>query len=151
MKQQRAAGNIWFGQRFSTHGLAAVFAARPDLLDAWLTPILEDNHPDHLRAVTLARSFYESTCRVLLHVDPSRGARLYTALRDAPALTSTLVGFARLDDLDLSLFGAPESEPVVAAWQGRLDQARSDADLLAISNSRSARNGVAVAGTNHPP
>lgn len=44
LKQQRSAGNIWFGQRFSTHGLASVFAARPDLLDAWLRLILEGLH-----------------------------------------------------------------------------------------------------------
>ena len=133
LAQQRAVGNIWFGQRFSTHGLASVCAVRPDLLDSWLAPILEHQHPDHLRALSLARSFYESLCSVLLHADPRLGVRVYTALRDQSEPTSTRVGFARLHYLDISLFQSSESEPIVAAWQARLDQARSDADLLAIS------------------
>jgi hypothetical protein len=133
LDQQRSDGNIWFANRLSTSGLAAVCAARPDLLDSWLAPILQPDHRDHIRAVSLMRSFYEALCLVLLEAKPHLGVRLDAALRDEPEITSVHVGIARLHYLDVALFGAPESEPTVGAWETRLGRARCDADLLTIS------------------
>lgn len=131
--EQRDAGNIWFGRRFATDGLAAVCAARQDRVAAWLKPVLEGDYAQRSRALMLARSFYESVCDVLLQVNPGLGVSLYTALRDTGALTRTRLGFASLDLIDVSLFSAPQSEQLVEAWQVRFERARSDADLLELS------------------
>jgi hypothetical protein len=89
LSEQREAGNIWFGRRFETAGLAAACAARPDLAGAWLAPVLNPEHPSHVRALLLARSFYESLCSVLLSTQPTVGVPLYFALKDARELTIT--------------------------------------------------------------
>jgi hypothetical protein len=78
-----------------------------------------------------------------LSTQPTVGVPLYFALKDARELTVTSVGFARLNLLDLALFAAPDTAELRVAWERRLNQARSDADLLEVVVTASLENGSA--------
>ena len=132
LARQRAAGNLWFGQRFEIAGLAEVVQARPDLLEQWL-----GDNEDVTKRMWLARSFYEALCEVLLTCHPARGADLYQRLQQ-PGATRFADRRTNIPILEYALFDAPESTATRALWNARLESAKTDRDLLHLALLASA-------------
>ncbi|MBN1458946.1 MAG: NACHT domain-containing protein [Armatimonadetes bacterium] len=126
--EQREVGNTWFSEYFYPEGLAVVIAARPDLLDKWLS---EAEAPDRgTRRLLLGRRFYESLCEVLFTSRPRDAARLYWRLWDTPGGVGTVIEGLKIPTLECALFAAPDSQPVREIWGRRLSLCISDSEIL---------------------
>lgn len=129
--QQTKSGNLWFAQRFSPDSLDAVVLTRPDLVTEWLGGSdTQMNIPQSL--LVKGRAFYEALCSVLLRVDPGKGVQLYQMLQGVELGVRFLREGTQIPLLDYTLFGTAAAEPVVKAWERRLDQCRTDRELLEV-------------------
>lgn len=132
LREQRAAGNEWFGRRFNRSGLAAVVNTRPDLVAKWITP--DPVNPERWnRHLWLGRSFYETLCEVLLEQNPVAGADLYQTLQTRNPAVRIVDDATGIAMLDYALFCAPPTPPVLRLWNHRLEGARTDKDLLELA------------------
>ena len=132
LSKQRKAHNLWFAQRFGTDCLAEVIASRPELVCKWIGDPIGQGESITPR-IWLARSFYEALCEVLLTLEPRTGVELYRVLQLHSGATRFVQHGTDIELLDYALFAAKECEEVRALWDSRLEQARSDRDLLVVA------------------
>ena len=122
VERQRRSGNVWFGRVFYTNAFSDVVKLRPDLVDRWL------NADGNL--LRLASTFYEALCSVLLREAPEKGIDLYRRLKEEEL--PVRVGAHGIERLDFFLFKAPQKLVILQEWERRLDECRTDRELLEL-------------------
>jgi hypothetical protein len=132
LEEQIEAGNVWFAREFSIETLDEVVMLRPDLVDRWLAPIINDE-PIARKLLILARSFYESLCEILLNISPEKGIRLYRQLTDKGSAMRFLASGTRIPIIHYALFRSKPVEPILEAWDSRLKDCKTDRELLEIA------------------
>ena len=141
IKQQTQAGNNWFSSSFSSQGLELVAQQRPDLVDIWLSGIMDGSLAAKQRLMK-GSSFYEALCRVLFPIDPPKGLHLYQHLTEAHAGINFVVSGTGIPVLYYALFDAPDVSAVRKAWDQYLQQCKTDKDLSDLVIVALAGNGI---------
>lgn len=129
IEQQNSAGNIWFAQRIFPNALEQIITSHPHLVKQWLDPVLNDTTVKE-RYLCLGYSFYEALCTVLLRIDPPKGVSLYLQLQSSAIKTDIRDEHSNIKLLDYALFQALPSEDVKHTWQRKLEECKSDSELL---------------------
>uniref|UniRef100_B8HS68 NACHT domain-containing protein n=1 Tax=Cyanothece sp. (strain PCC 7425 / ATCC 29141) TaxID=395961 RepID=B8HS68_CYAP4 len=132
IKQQIAAGNIWFAQRVFVNTLCRIISSYPHLMEQWLNPVLT-GASEGRRYLCLGYSFYEALCTVLLQIDPTRGLLLYWRLQNSEIKTDIRDEHSDIRLLDYALFQTHPSEDIKHAWQRKLGECKTDGELLEIA------------------
>ncbi len=130
-REQTEAGNFWFAHQFSTDALDDVIVERPDLVEQWLKPILQEER-NATRLLALGRSFYEALVEVLLDRMPEKGVLLYRKLNANTNAMHFLTAGTRIPLIDYALFRSSPVDVVLDAWNGRLKRCKTDRELLEI-------------------
>ncbi len=137
--EQKKAGNHWFGRRFDTIALKEVVDQRPDLLHKWLDEVYSNSHRGR-RLLKLGRSFYEALCSVFLQKSADEGIRLYWELKNHTSLN--IIDYqSEIGVLDIELFKATKADSIESAWAQRLEQCKSDRELLEVAITAQMGNG----------
>ena len=131
LRQQWEVGNIWFGQRFAHEGLSEVLCQRPDLLERWSKPLLEQCSASEPYP-RLVSSFYEALARAALEVNPRIGAKLIQSLESAEGTIQTVWAETKHRVLDFWLFRCEPSLEREDVWRERFKTRRSDAELFSL-------------------
>ncbi len=129
LREQIGKGHFWMVSSFYSPVLAEIAASTPELLDAFILPVLKGND-DSLRRIFFNRGLYEALTKALLIAQPEAGAKLYRILKHLASrirFTATETG---CDIIDHYLFSAPSHPAIVDLWNEWGDKVASDADLL---------------------
>jgi hypothetical protein len=131
IQQQAAAGNQWFAHRFFPDALDCVLHIRPDLVDQWVTNMLKEQ-PEAVHRLHVSSTFFEALCEMLLQTEPQLGLRLYWRLQSISLYVFTRDSNSHIRWLDYALFRAPATVDVQQAWEQRLEQCKTDQELLEV-------------------
>jgi hypothetical protein len=138
--QQHSAGNILFGQEFHTYGLDQIVNQRPDLVTGWLSRI-DPNTREGRAFISRASSFCDALCTVLLREQVEAGIELYWKLQESLTRIRVIDHYTQVDLLDFALFDVTASESIMRAWQRKLEESYSDAELLRVAMLAQHGNG----------
>jgi len=132
IEQQHAAGNLWFGREFRIDTLDQVIKERPDLVDEWIAKC-SPLDPAASHYIHYGNSFYAELCCCLLLHQIEKGLLLYWRLQESLARIRVIDGRTKIDLLDFSLFKSPMHPESEKAWQQKLEQCRTDQELMTVA------------------
>ena len=126
--EARRTGAPLYLVNFKAEDFDVVLKQCPEAVDSWLEGL--DSSADFVRRVRLAEGFFVALCEALLKEDPSRGVRLWRALRTC--LATRFISNIGIDRLLHAVFSAPscpQTDAVLEEIFG-IDESRTDADLM---------------------
>jgi hypothetical protein len=140
IKQQTEVGNVWFAECFFSYALNQIIDERPDLVNQWLKVVFEGNS-NGKKHLSLASSFYEALCAVLLKVYHKKSICLYWRIQEIEARIHVRDEYLEVELLDYAFFQAPPNEDIKNAWSKKLEQCKTDKELLIIAILAQLGNG----------
>ena len=133
VKEQENNGNFWFAKRFFTHALEPILSERSDLVKQWLEAIFSEN-PEERQHLPLVSSFYEALCEVLLkQANPDQGIQLYWQIQKLERRIRIEDKHSEFELLDYALFKAACVDSTQQAWRTKLEQCKTDRELLKLA------------------
>lgn len=132
IEQQKAAGNIWFGQWLPPESLKEVIEQHPDLVAEWVRAVLEDGS-DGMRYLNQTGSFYTALCLALLGRSQDSGVALYWRLQEAGTRVHVIDRDTEIEEVDFALFNASPTDTIQSAWERKLRQCSTDQELLKVT------------------
>ncbi|MEQ9358424.1 hypothetical protein [Coleofasciculus chthonoplastes] len=141
VRKQENDGNFWFAKRFFPHALEQILSERSDLVEQWLQAIFTDDI-EKIQQLHLVSSFYEALCEVLLkQPNPDKGIQLYWQLQKLERRIGIEDKHSGFEFLDYALFQSPCVDSTKQAWRTKLEQCKTDRELLELAILAQSGNG----------
>ncbi|MEQ9625642.1 hypothetical protein [Coleofasciculus chthonoplastes] len=141
VEKQEINGNTWFAKRFFTNALEQIVIEHSDLVEQWLEAISTDN-PEEIQQLHLVSSFYEALCEVLLkQPNPDKGIQLYWQIQKLERRIGIEDKHSGFEFLDYALFQAACVDSTKQAWRTKLEQCKTDRELLELAILAQSGNG----------
>jgi hypothetical protein len=127
----KSGANLYLA-KMKAEDFEPVLQLSQDIVDLWIEGFTEIT-AGFRRRVHLAESAFLAICEALLAHDPSRGTRLWRALR--ATVTTRYIGAAGVEDLLHMVFRVPDSPAVIALWEELvgLEYCNTDQDLFDVA------------------
>nr|MDJ0681385.1 hypothetical protein [Xenococcaceae cyanobacterium MO_167.B52] len=129
VEEQNFQGNCFFVNKIPKNVLLEVIRQNPDLIEKWLGYI--ENDPSQ-KLAHICRVFYENLCAVLIVNCHEQAIDLYKILKKIESKIVLLDAKTRIRYLEYYLFQAPPSNTVKQQWLEKLENCRSDLEIMEL-------------------
>lgn len=132
IKQQLAAGNVLFSNKFYKNALHDVVKIHPDLVKRWLQPICNNTEDSH-RTMTLCQSFYEALLTVLFENKHCEALKLLDYFESFSSAIKFVDSETGIRCLDFYLLKCHNNKEIKYILDTRLERCSSDLELFELA------------------
>lgn len=132
IKQQLAAGNVWFSNKFYKHALKEVIRIRSDLVKTWLQPIYDNTENSH-RIIILCQSFYETLLTVLFENEYCKALELLNYFNSFSSAVKFVDSETGIRCLDFYLLRCHNNNEIQNILDKRFERCSSDLEFFEIA------------------